>query len=324
MAPELQTPRLVLRPLDAGDADALFALCSDPVVMEHFPATLTRAESDALLAKILASVEERGYGVWAVVVPDVTPFAGFVGLSAPGFIPGLELAWRLAAPFWGRGYAREAARAVATFAFETLGADQVAAFTTPMNRRSLRVMEALGMERDAASDFDHPRVPEGHRLRRHVVYRLARPEDPARGARSVAERFAAALDADAFEVARPLLAPGCVYEVRGETLVGPDAILRSYAAASRRARRAFDRVAYESAVEATESGAGARVRFVDVLGLGGREHRHTSRQHLTLDASRASVARIVHEDLPGEREALAAFVAAAAPDGPAGSADVSA
>jgi RimJ/RimL family protein N-acetyltransferase len=321
MAPELQTPRLVLRPLDLGDADALFALCSDPVVMEHFPATLTRAESDVLLGKICAGMDERGFGVWAVVVPDVTPFAGFVGLSVPGFIPGMELAWRLAAAYWGRGYAREAARAAATFAFETLDAPEVVAFTTPMNRRSLRVMEALGMERDEAADFDHPRVPEGHRLRRHVVYRLARPEDRDRGARSCAERFAAALDADEFEVARPLLAPECVYEVRGETLVGRDAILRSYAAATRRARSAFERVAYESAVEATPGGA--RVRFVDVLGLGGREHRHTSRQHLTLGPARTSVTRIVHEDLPGEREALAAFVAAARPAAPAGSGDLS-
>ncbi len=312
MAPELQTPRLVLRPPDAGDADAFFSMCSDPAVMEHFPATLTRTESDALLGRIQAGMTERGFGVWAVVVPEVTPFAGLVGLSVPGFIPGIELAWRLAVPFWGRGYAREAARAAITFAFETLDAAQLVAFTTPMNRRSLRVMEALGMERDEASDFDHPRVAPGHRLRRHVVYRLARqprpPSEPDRSAKGVAARFAAALDADAFEVVRPLLAPECVYEVRGETLVGRDAILRSYAAASRAGRRRFDHVTYASAVEDTE--VGALVRFVDVLGLGGREHRHTSHQHLTLGPSGSRVTRIVHEDLPGEREALAAFEAA--------------
>src|SRR5438552_3901183 len=109
--------------------------------------------------------------------PPSPPFAGFVGLSVPRFeshfTPCVEIGWRLAAPYWGRGYATEGARAALAVGFETLGLGEIVSSTVPANLRSRRVMEKIGMARDPDDDFDHPALPEGHRLRRHVLYRIA-------------------------------------------------------------------------------------------------------------------------------------------------------
>lgn len=174
---ELRTPRLVLRPWRDDDADAFAALNADPRVMEHFPAPLTRAESDAMLGRIRALFAERGCGPWAVELPGVAPLIGMAGLGWPTFAPvagQVEVLWRLAAGHWGHGYATEAARAAVDAAFLHLGVDELVSFTVPANRRSRRVMEKLGMVRDPAADFDHPRVPPGSALVRHVLYRLDR------------------------------------------------------------------------------------------------------------------------------------------------------
>jgi RimJ/RimL family protein N-acetyltransferase len=109
-------------------------------------------------------------------------FAGFVGLSVPRFeahfAPCVEIGWRLAAQHWGHGYATEGARAALAFGFGTLGLEEIVAFTAPRNVRSRRVMEKIGMTYDPADDFDHPLLPEGHPLRRHVLYRIAPPVLP--------------------------------------------------------------------------------------------------------------------------------------------------
>jgi len=176
-APTLVTPRLRLRPWRAEDLAAFARLNADPAVMEHFPALLDRAESDALAARIRRGLEERGFGLWAVEAEGL-PFAGFVGLSVPGFeapfTPCVEVGWRLAREAWGRGYATEAARAALRFGFETLGLAEIVSFTVPQNRRSRRVMEKLGMDHDPADDFDHPALRDDPRMCRHVLYRLAR------------------------------------------------------------------------------------------------------------------------------------------------------
>lgn len=146
--------------------------------MEYFPSTLSREESDAFVDKIEAFFDEHGYGLWAVEAPDVADFIGFVGLSIPSFTahftPAVEVGWRLDRPYWGRGYATEAARAALRYGFQTLGLDEIVSFTVPANLRSRRVMERIGMTHDPAHDFDHPRLPQGHALQRHVLYRLAR------------------------------------------------------------------------------------------------------------------------------------------------------
>jgi ribosomal-protein-alanine N-acetyltransferase len=175
----LRTPRLELRRWRPSDREPFAAMNADPVVMTHFPATQTRAESDALADAIEAHFVVRGFGLYAVEIPGVVPFAGFVGLNVPtftaAFTPCVEIGWRLAAAHWGHGYATEAGRAVLDQAWSVLGLAEVVSFTTVGNGRSRAVMARLGMTRDPADDFDHPRLPEGHPLRPHVLYRLRRP-----------------------------------------------------------------------------------------------------------------------------------------------------
>jgi RimJ/RimL family protein N-acetyltransferase len=176
--PELTTTRLRLRAWRDSDLPAYAALNADPQVMEHMGGLLDRAASDASAASIRAHFAQHGFGLWAVEVKGVADFIGFVGLAVPGFqahfTPCVEIGWRLARAHWGRGYATEGAAATADFAFDRAGLEQLVSFTVPANRRSRAVMERLGMTHDAADDFDHPRLPEGHLLRRHVLYRLKR------------------------------------------------------------------------------------------------------------------------------------------------------
>jgi RimJ/RimL family protein N-acetyltransferase len=174
---ELRTGRLILRGWRPADREPFAALNADPVAMEHFPARLSREESDAFADRIEAGLRELGWGLWAVEVPGVAGFIGFVGLAearfyAP-FTPAVEVGWRLARANWGRGYATEAARAAVDHGFRELGLEEIVSFTIPANRRSRAVMERLGMTRDPADDFDHPGIPAGHPMRRHVLYRLA-------------------------------------------------------------------------------------------------------------------------------------------------------
>jgi len=176
--PELRTERLRLRGWRDADRAPFAALNADPRVVEYLSAPLSAAASDALAARIVAHFAEHGFGPWAVEIPDVAPFAGFVGLAVPRFgahfMPCVEIAWRLAAEHWGRGYATEGARAALDFGFAGLGLPEIVSFTVPANLRSRHVMEKLGMNHDVNGAFDHPELPAGHPLRRHVLYRLHR------------------------------------------------------------------------------------------------------------------------------------------------------
>jgi RimJ/RimL family protein N-acetyltransferase len=176
---ELRTPRLLLRRWRPDDREPFAALNADSQVMEHFPGLYSPAETDAMIARIEAAFEQRGFGLWAVEIVDLVPFAGFIGLSVPrfeaAFTPCVEIGWRLAAEHWGRGYATEGARAALAFGFDQLGLQEIVSFTVPENQRSRRVMEKIGMLHDAAGDFEHPLLPVGHKLRRHVLYRIGRP-----------------------------------------------------------------------------------------------------------------------------------------------------
>jgi RimJ/RimL family protein N-acetyltransferase len=176
---ELRTARIVLRQWRRTDWEPFAALNADPEVMEHFPRTLSTAESDDLALRIAAAIHDRGWGLWAAEITATGTFAGFVGLNpvtfdAP-FTPAVEIGWRLAREWWGQGFATEAARAVLEYAFGSLGLEEVVSLTTTTNLRSERVMQKIGMHRDPAGDFDHPVIPEGHHLRRHVLYRIHRP-----------------------------------------------------------------------------------------------------------------------------------------------------
>jgi RimJ/RimL family protein N-acetyltransferase len=175
---ELHTARLLLRRWRDADRDPFVAMNACPRVMEHFPSLQSPEETDARIGRIQAHFNEHGFGAWAVEIPGVTPFVGFIGLSIPSFeaafTPCVEIGWRLAADYWGHGYATEGARAALAFGFDSVGLDEIVSFTVPGNIRSRRVMEKLGMTRDAAEDFDHPLVPEGSPIRRHVLYRISR------------------------------------------------------------------------------------------------------------------------------------------------------
>lgn len=150
---------------------------ADPEVMEHFTSTLTRAESDALIDRIEAGLEERGFGLWALEVAETGEFIGFTGLSVlrfqAHFTPAVEIGWRLNRSSWGRGYASEAAHCALGVAFEDLDLPEVVSLTSTTNLRSQAVMRRIGMTYDPAGDFDHPWVEEGHPLQRHVLWRLA-------------------------------------------------------------------------------------------------------------------------------------------------------
>jgi RimJ/RimL family protein N-acetyltransferase len=176
--PELRTDRLRLRGWRAADLAPFAELNADPRVTEYLPTVLSREQSDAFVARAEAHFEQHGFGLWALEICGVAPLAGFIGLSTPRFeahfTPSVEIGWRIGAEHWGHGYATEGARAVLAFGFEAQRLEEIVSFTVPANARSRRVMEKIGMTYDPGDDFDHPSLPEGHPLRRHVLYRITR------------------------------------------------------------------------------------------------------------------------------------------------------
>jgi RimJ/RimL family protein N-acetyltransferase len=177
----IETARLVLRRWRPGDRAPFAALNADPEVTEFFPSTLTSRESDELVDRIESVFAERGFGLWALEVKETGSFIGFTGLNpvafdAP-FCPAVEVGWRLAREAWGSGFASEAARASVADGFDEVGLDEIVSFTFVGNRRSRAVMERIGMRRDPAEDFMHPRLVD-HPLAPHVLYRKS-AERPA-------------------------------------------------------------------------------------------------------------------------------------------------
>ncbi len=172
----LRGARVLLRPWRDTDAADFAALNADPQVMEFFPSALGHDEAVAMMARMQARIDERGWGLWCADIEGRC--AGFVGLAEPTFdahfTPCVEIGWRLARWAWGQGYATEGARLALAHGFETLRLPEIVSFTAEGNLRSRSVMERLGMQRDPREDFNHPRLP-GHRLERHVLYRLRRP-----------------------------------------------------------------------------------------------------------------------------------------------------
>lgn len=168
----VESERLVLREWRDDDRDAFAAMNADPVVMEYLPSVLTREQSDAMFERL------RVTNIACAETKVDRAFVGFIGLSRPRFeahfTPCIEVGWRLVRAAWGKGYATEGARASLAYGFDVLGLEELVSFTVPANVRSLRVMEKLGMTRSPHEDFDHPALPEGHPLRRHVLYRLGR------------------------------------------------------------------------------------------------------------------------------------------------------
>lgn len=176
--PIIKTPRFTLRPWRESDLAPFAAMNADPQVMRHFPKMLTRQESDATVEFFQTHFTRHGFSLFSVELAATGDFLGFVGLAVPSFqahfTPCVEIGWRIRSEFQGRGYATEAARAVLRFGFEQIKLQEIVSFTVPANERSWKLMERLGMTRNPADDFDHPKLPPDHPLRRHILYRISK------------------------------------------------------------------------------------------------------------------------------------------------------
>ena len=175
--PVISTPRLILRAWTDQDLDAFAEIQADPIVMQHFTMTMSRDETSQMLKRICEHFDKHGFGWWAAALKDTGRFIGYIGLSIPQyemkFTPCVEVAWKLASDTWNQGLATEGASAALDYAFEVLKLKEVVSYTTLENHSSRRVMQKIGMIADPEYDFDHPKIPAGHRLCRHVFYRIS-------------------------------------------------------------------------------------------------------------------------------------------------------
>lgn len=176
----IETPRLILRKWRDADRPAFAAINADAEIMRYFPAVMSREESDAYIDRANLKIEEDGCGFFAVERKADGGLIGVAGLAVLRpeypFEPGYEVGWRFDKTVWSQGYASEAARASLKLGFERFNPKEILAFTVPNNLKSRAVMTRIGMSHDEEGDFDHPNLPEGHALRRHVVYRITREE----------------------------------------------------------------------------------------------------------------------------------------------------
>jgi RimJ/RimL family protein N-acetyltransferase len=178
----IHTSRLILRNWEDRDRSLFHRINSDNRVMEFFPFRRDRVQSDAKMDELRDGIARDGFGFAAVEIAESGECTGFVGITRADHIPSMprntvEIGWRLAQQFWGRGYVTESAKAWLAFGFETLGLKEIVSFAVENNRRSTAVMECIGMTADPMRNFDHPTVPDSHpHLKRHVFYSLKRDD----------------------------------------------------------------------------------------------------------------------------------------------------
>lgn len=176
----IKTDRLVLRPWRHSDLESLVALYADPKVMEFTLGVKDREESERDFIAISQHMEKHGFGFWAVFLINTGTFIGLIGLENVGFeapfVPAVEIGWRLAYPYWGRGYATEGGLASLKYGFEVIQLEEIVAFTQVHNDRSRAVMERIGMCYNPLDDFDDIECPEKHPLRRNVLYRISKSQ----------------------------------------------------------------------------------------------------------------------------------------------------
>jgi 3-dehydroquinate dehydratase/shikimate dehydrogenase len=175
-APTLSTNRLLLRQWKSSDLPLFAKMNADQHVMKYFPSLLTKKESNYLAEKIQQELQEKEYGFWAIEVPNISSFIGLVGLHYPDFkahfTPCVEIGWRLAYEYWGKGYAFEAATKIIEYAFNELKLNEIVSFTTIDNIPSRNLMEKLEMTHNPQDDFKPPKIPKNHSTSSHVLYRL--------------------------------------------------------------------------------------------------------------------------------------------------------
>jgi RimJ/RimL family protein N-acetyltransferase len=179
-APNLKTKRLLLRQWKNSDLPIFAKINSNSEVMQFFPSLLTQTESDVFAKKIIQELQEKPYGLWAVEIPAIAPFIGFIGLHYQDFkatfTPCIEIGWRLDSAYWKKGYATEAGKKVLEYAFKTLKLNEVVSFTSEKNFRSIALMKRLGLHYHPENNFEHPKLPKGHPLSYHVFYSMSKQE----------------------------------------------------------------------------------------------------------------------------------------------------
>ncbi|HAT9018364.1 TPA: GNAT family N-acetyltransferase [Legionella pneumophila subsp. pneumophila] len=172
----LTTSRLLLRAWDREDTIPFYRMSQDPRVMKYFPELWSMDMVKDFIIRMNEQLSQKKFTLWAAEVKDNKQYIGFIGLNAPTwnahFTPCVEIGWRLATEFWGQGYATEGAKAVLEYAFLDMHIPEIVSFTVPDNSRSRGVMERIGMIRDFAGDFLHPKLVSDHRLAKHVLYRI--------------------------------------------------------------------------------------------------------------------------------------------------------
>ncbi len=143
----LETPRLILRELVPDDLDFVATMLADPRVSRYYERTFSRADAEVWLERQLDRYRRDGHGLWLVVERDTATPIGQVGLAFQDVEGALqpEIGWLLHAPYWGRGYATEAARATRDAAFDRWHYDPVISLIRPENTASQRVAARIDM-----------------------------------------------------------------------------------------------------------------------------------------------------------------------------------
>lgn len=175
----IETERLRLRDFREDERARFADLTGDAEVGAWLGGILTRDEADAAFDRVRAAIAAKGYGLWAVERLADGALIGQIGLnSVPDDLPvapAIEMSWRMFPAVWGQGYAGEGAAAALAWGLANLPkTTPVVAFTTRANHRSEAIMRRIGLVRDPARDFEHPRLAPGHPLRSHIVYAARR------------------------------------------------------------------------------------------------------------------------------------------------------
>ncbi len=172
----IETERLILRTWKPEDAKAYFQINQDPKVTECLLGPMTMGQVNDFVAAKNNQMDKYGYTLWASELKETNELIGFIGLNYTDweshFTPALEIGWRLGSQYWGKGYATEGAKAALDFGFNKIGLEEIVSFTVPANKRSINVMEKIGMKRDINGDFAHPKLPADHSLSKHILYRI--------------------------------------------------------------------------------------------------------------------------------------------------------
>ena len=170
----LETERINLRRWEDDDRIPFARMNGDPLIMEYLPRAMTESDSNKLVDRFIKHFDKHNYGLYVLERKEDGAFMGFTGLQRvpfkAHFTPATEIAWRLDYEFWGQGYASEAAKAVLAHGFEDCGLAEVVAFSVFDNKRSIGVMEKIGMSEVKDGAFDYPKLPKGHPLGSFVLY----------------------------------------------------------------------------------------------------------------------------------------------------------